>query len=102
MEVLLKEKGEETVKTGKFAGSKYKELTEEALKKISKRSPGDPEALKFAKTWLLLKELGVEKETQKKYFQFQFELAKEFDLPLFLHSRNSREDFYEILNLTSF
>ena len=38
-----------------------------------------------------------EKETQKKYFQFQFELAKEFDLPLFLHSRNSREDFYEIL-----
>jgi len=38
-----------------------------------------------------------EKETQKKYFQLQFELAKEFDLPLFLHSRNSREDFYEIL-----
>ena len=38
-----------------------------------------------------------EKETQKKYFQYQFELAKEFDLPLFLHSRNSREDFYEIL-----
>jgi len=37
------------------------------------------------------------KETQKKYFQYQFELAKEFDLPLFLHSRNSREDFYEIL-----
>ena len=39
-----------------------------------------------------------DKETQKKYFQLQLEeLAGEFELPLFLHSRNSREDFYEIL-----
>uniref|UniRef100_A0A1B0C7X8 Deoxyribonuclease TATDN1 n=1 Tax=Glossina palpalis gambiensis TaxID=67801 RepID=A0A1B0C7X8_9MUSC len=38
-----------------------------------------------------------DKETQKIYFEKQLHLAKEFQLPLFLHCRNSHEDFMSIL-----
>uniref|UniRef100_A0A1A9W9K8 Deoxyribonuclease TATDN1 n=1 Tax=Glossina brevipalpis TaxID=37001 RepID=A0A1A9W9K8_9MUSC len=38
-----------------------------------------------------------DKETQKIYFEKQLSLAKEFQLPLFLHCRNSHEDFMCIL-----
>lgn len=37
------------------------------------------------------------KDTQNLYFEKQLELAQEFKLPLFLHCRNSHEDFIEIL-----
>ncbi|XP_055695405.1 deoxyribonuclease TATDN1 isoform X3 [Lutzomyia longipalpis] len=38
-----------------------------------------------------------EKDIQKKYFDIQLQLAEEFKLPLFLHCRNSHEDFIEII-----
>lgn len=39
-----------------------------------------------------------DKETQKKGFIAQLELAKEFSLPLFLHNRNCGDDVLDILN----
>jgi TatD DNase family protein len=38
------------------------------------------------------------KEIQIKYFQMQFELAKRFHLPMFLHHRAAQRDFIEILS----
>lgn len=38
-----------------------------------------------------------EKDVQKEYFEKQLDLCAEFDLPLFLHSRNCHADFVEIL-----
>ncbi|KAM7345574.1 deoxyribonuclease TATDN1 [Cochliomyia hominivorax] len=38
-----------------------------------------------------------EKDTQKIYFEKQLKLAEEFKLPLFLHCRNSHDDFMDIL-----
>ncbi|KAI8083087.1 uncharacterized protein BX664DRAFT_339790 [Halteromyces radiatus] len=38
-----------------------------------------------------------DKETQKKYFQVQFDLAKETKLPMFFHNRNTGDDFYTLI-----
>eukprot|EP00371_Babesia_bovis_P001645 XP_001610292.1 hydrolase, TatD family protein [Babesia bovis T2Bo] len=38
-----------------------------------------------------------EKETQKKYFEMQLNLAEKHSLPLFLHMRNATEDTIDIL-----
>ncbi|KAJ3275709.1 TatD DNase [Terramyces sp. JEL0728] len=37
------------------------------------------------------------KDIQKQYFVKQLELSKEFDLPLFLHMRNTETDFIDII-----
>lgn len=37
------------------------------------------------------------KDIQKKYFQLQFQLAKETNLPMFLHNRNTQGDFYSMV-----
>lgn len=42
-----------------------------------------------------------EKECQKKFFEKQLEFAEIFKLPLFLHCRNSHEDFIEIIEKNS-
>ncbi|XP_060528437.1 deoxyribonuclease TATDN1 [Cylas formicarius] len=42
------------------------------------------------------------KEVQKRCFEYQLEVNKDFKLPLFLHCRNSAEDLYEILSLYNF
>lgn len=41
-------------------------------------------------------------DVQKKYFERQLELVEKYKLPLFLHCRNSADDFYDIIqrNLT--
>lgn len=39
-----------------------------------------------------------DKETQKKFFERQLDLADQFDLPLFLHCRAAHEDLFEILS----
>lgn len=43
-----------------------------------------------------------EADVQRKYFERQLDLVEKYGLPLFLHCRNSFDDFYEILkrNLT--
>ncbi|RCH91812.1 TatD DNase [Rhizopus stolonifer] len=38
-----------------------------------------------------------DKETQKKYFLRQFELAEKTGLPMFLHNRNTGDDFYQMI-----
>lgn len=38
------------------------------------------------------------KESQLKYYQPHFEIAREFNLPMYLHSRNTDDDFYRITN----
>lgn len=37
------------------------------------------------------------KETQQKYFQMQFDLAEKTKLPMFLHNRNTGDDFYNLV-----
>lgn len=38
-----------------------------------------------------------DKETQKKYFAVQFNLAEKTQLPMFLHNRNTGTDFYDLV-----
>jgi TatD DNase family protein len=38
-----------------------------------------------------------DKDVQKQYFALQFQLAKKFDLPMFLHHRAASEDFLQIM-----
>jgi TatD DNase family protein len=37
------------------------------------------------------------KEIQKKYFEQQFDLAEKTNLPMFLHNRNTGDDFYNLV-----
>ena len=39
----------------------------------------------------------ADEEVQKMVFLKHFELAKKYNLPMFLHSRNCEKDFYDII-----
>ena len=57
MKQLLELKGHRTVLSGKAKGMRYDELDEDTIKRAARRSPGDPELQKFARTLLALIEL---------------------------------------------
>ena len=58
MDKLLADYGDKVVQSGKLQGAAFKALTEEQLQKLAKRCPGEPELSKFAKAWVILKELA--------------------------------------------
>ena len=60
MELLLKTRGNCLVKTGKYKGSKYADLSEEAVRKLAKRSPSEPELGQFCRALLALIQLETE------------------------------------------
>ncbi|MFA7157639.1 MAG: TatD family hydrolase [Bacilli bacterium] len=74
-----------------FDVSKFKELTRS--KKVI--AIGEAGLDYFYKPKVLTEEEYIKK--QKQVFLKQSELAKELDLPLIIHSRNSFDDIYEIL-----
>ncbi|KAG1470219.1 hypothetical protein G6F56_002809 [Rhizopus delemar] len=74
--------------------------------------PGGPEVyyqellkLVQSKSVIAIGECGLDydrlqfcsKEVQKKYFEKQFDLAEKTNLPMFLHNRNTGQDFYDMI-----
>ena len=59
MNKLMADYGDKVVQSGKLQGAAFKSLSEDQLHKLAKRCPGDPDLAKFAKAWILLKELDL-------------------------------------------
>lgn len=77
----------------------HPEGSEAYLKKLSNLAQnGRPKVVAIGEIGLDYDRLHFcTKEVQKKYFEQQLNLADETKLPLFLHNRNSIDDFVEIL-----
>lgn len=74
-----------------------KEATEEAMEKLATLVKYHPKVKAIGEIGLDYYYLYTDKETQKKWFARQIELAKDLDLPILIHDRDAHGDTLDIL-----
>ncbi len=73
------------------------EASEEAMNELADMARNHPKVKAIGEIGLDYYYLYTDKETQKKWFARQIELAKELDLPILIHDRDAHGDTLEIL-----
>lgn len=74
-----------------------KDATEEAMAELADLANHHPKVKAIGEIGLDYYYLYTDKETQKKWFARQIELAKELDLPILIHDRDAHGDTLDIL-----
>ncbi len=74
-----------------------KDATEEAMAELADLATHHPKVKAIGEIGLDYYYLYTDKETQKKWFARQIELAKELDLPILIHDRDAHGDTLDIL-----